>query len=135
MEWYKSNGYGETVIEVEKTPTCVFVRKNIKRVSDVVAHWQYDEAKLTHAEFAAYEVAKLAVGGAIDIGGLLCSFGSPESGARANERHEVGDYIIMGERLYIVTADISVGNLIVDGGNVTPTTLQAEIKKLKELTI
>lgn len=61
MEWYKSNGYGETVIEVEKTPTCLFVRKNIERVEEidemtgaVSVHWRYDEAKTTPEEYELY---------------------------------------------------------------------------------
>lgn len=61
MQWYKTNGYMETVIEVEQTPTCLFVRKNIERVEDidpmtgnVIVHWRYDEAKTTPEEYALY---------------------------------------------------------------------------------
>lgn len=66
-QYYESNGYGETVIEVERTPTCVFLRKNIRRVTEtdeqgtLYTHWRYDEAKMTHADYDAYAEIKQAV--------------------------------------------------------------------------
>lgn len=67
-----------------------------------------------------------------DGNNILYNFGEREDGDRAEERHAVGDCIVRGNRLYSVTADISEGNLIVVGGNVEPTTVQAEMRKLKE---
>lgn len=67
-----------------------------------------------------------------DGNNILYNFGELEDGDRAEERHAAGDCIVRGNRLYSVTADISEGNLIVVGGNVEPTTVQAEMRKLKE---
>ena len=67
-----------------------------------------------------------------DGGNILYNFGELEDGDRAEERHAAGNCIVRGNRLYSVTADISEGNLIVVGGNVEPTTVQAEMQKLKE---
>ena len=61
---------------------------------------------------------------------ILYNFGELEDGDRAEEGHVVGDCIVRGNRLYSVTADISEGNMIVVGGNVKPTTIQAEMRKL-----
>lgn len=66
-QYYESNGYGETVIEVERTPTCVFLRKNIRRVTETdeqgnpFTHWRYDEAKMTHEDYDNYLTATQAV--------------------------------------------------------------------------
>lgn len=66
-QYYESNGYGETVIEVERTPTCVFLRKNIWSVTETdeqgnpFTHWRYDEAKMTHEDYDQYAEIKQAV--------------------------------------------------------------------------
>lgn len=67
-----------------------------------------------------------------DGNNILYNFGELEDGDRAEERRVPGDCIVRGNRLYSVTADIFEGNPIVVGGNVRPTTIQEEMRKLKE---
>lgn len=66
-QYYETNGYGETVQAVEITPSCVYVRKNIRSVTEddvkgeMITHWRYDEAKMTHADYEEYAAIKQAV--------------------------------------------------------------------------
>lgn len=65
--YYEANGYGDQVIPVERTATCVFLRKNIRSVTEtddngnLYTHWRYDEAKLSHEEYDAYATIRQAV--------------------------------------------------------------------------
>lgn len=63
---------------------------------------------------------------------FLYNFGELEDGERAESRHSVGDCVVRGNRLFSVVAEIAEGNQIVVGGNIEPTTIQAEMRKLRD---
>jgi hypothetical protein len=52
---------------IEVTPTCVFVRKGFEQFEQLdydgtptgVMYWRYDEARMSHGEYAAYAAALL----------------------------------------------------------------------------
>lgn len=71
-QYYEANGYGETVVDVERTPTCVFLRKNIREVTEIdengdeYTHWRYDEAKMSNEDYDSYATAMQAVDDAME---------------------------------------------------------------------
>lgn len=57
----KSECWGNKPNSIEVTQTCVFVRKDFKQIEQEedsiltgVTGWSYDEARMTHGEYAAY---------------------------------------------------------------------------------
>ncbi len=61
-----SECFGEKPQAVEVTQTCVFVRKGFKEIAQMesgeptgVKGWSYQEARMSHGEYAAYAAAQV----------------------------------------------------------------------------
>lgn len=63
---------------------------------------------------------------------VLLNFGDLEDGEVAQFSHKTEDCIIHRNRLFSVIAEISEGNKLVDGGNIEPTTIHEELRKIRE---
>lgn len=64
----KSECWGNKPDAIEVTATCVFVRKGFEEIEQIedgvptgVMGWSYDEAKMSHGEYAAYANGQMEI--------------------------------------------------------------------------
>lgn len=89
--------------------------------------WTEHASELADITDAITTLAGMVIG---DEQESIASSIAPVEGSTASANHAVGDYLMLGARLYRVTTAIASGERITPGTNVTGTTVMSEIVSL-----
>lgn len=105
----------------------------IPNVGDTIASIVGKQAKATaDARDGIQSARDAAAAASASISNVLGDFADMEATATASKAYEVGDYLVLNEQFYKVTAAIAQGNALTVGGNIEPTNVGTEVSALNK---